>query len=97
MRTVAVAFLFCLTSSIANAQSFQSNKPVVCDNAQKVIRALGENYEEKPIWAGSGESTKFSLFINKTTGSWTIIQFTTEIACILGVGQDSKIILGDQI
>jgi len=97
MRTFAVAFLFCLTSSIANAQSFQSNKPVVCDNAQKIIKALGENYEEKPIWAGTGEGTKFSLFINKTTGSWTIIQFTTEVACILGVGSESKIILGEQI
>jgi len=97
MRTVAVAFLFCLASSIANAQSFQSNKPVVCDNVQKVIKALGENYEEKPIWMASGENTKFSLFVNQSTGSWTIIQFTSEVACILGVGNDSKLVLGNPV
>lgn len=97
MRTVAVAFLFCFISSIANAQSFQSNKPVICDNVQKVIKSLGESYEEKPIWAGSGESTRFSLFINQTTGSWTIIQFTSEFACILGVGHDSKILIGNPV
>lgn len=97
MRTVAVAFLFCLTSSIANAQSFQSNKPVICDNVQKIIQALGDNYEEKPIWAGTGEGTRFSLFINQNTGSWTIIQFTTEFACILGVGNDSKILIGNPV
>ncbi len=94
---VVVAFLLSLTSSIANAQSFQANKPIICDDMQKIIKSLAENYKEKPVWVAAGEGTKFSLFVNKDTGSWTLLQFTTEVACILGVGQDSQLILGDAI
>ena len=47
---VVVAFLLGLTSSIANAQSFQSNKPIICDETVKVIKALTETFNEKPIW-----------------------------------------------
>ncbi len=92
---VIVAFLLSLASCIANAQSFQTNKPIICDEIQKVIQSLGENYKEKPVWLATGEGTKFSLFVNKETGSWTLLQFNSEVACILGVGKDSELILGE--
>jgi hypothetical protein len=97
MRTLAMAFLFCLTSSIANAQSFQMSKAIVCDKTESIMTALKDNYNEKPVWVASGEGTRFSLFTNKETGSWTLLQFTPEYACILGVGKDSNLLLGDSI
>ncbi len=96
-KAVVVAFLLGLTSSIANAQAFQATKPIICDETQKVIKSLTENYKEKPIWLATGEGTKFSLLVNKETGSWTLLQFTAEVACILGVGKDSELIFGDSI
>ncbi len=97
MRTLALAFLFCLTSSIANAQAFESRKPVICDNTQKIIKSLIENYNEKPIWTAKDarDETRYSLFVNNKTGTWTLLQMTSEVACILGIGDDSKLILGD--
>ena len=92
MRTVIAAFLFCLTSSIAYAQAFESSKPVLCDNVQSIIRGLTENYNEKPVWTARNpvDDTRFALFVNAKEGTWTLLQMTTEIACIIGVGKESK-------
>lgn len=98
MRTLALAFLFCLTSSIAYAQAFESSKPVLCDNVQSIIRGLTENYNEKPVWTARNpvDDTRYALFVNDRKGTWTLLQMTTEIACIIGVGQESKF-LGDSV
>lgn len=98
MRTLALAFLFCLTSSIAYAQAFESSKPVLCDNVQYIIRGLTENYNEKPVWTARNpvDDTRYALFVNDRKGTWTLLQMTTEIACIIGVGQESKF-LGDSV
>jgi len=98
MRILIMAFLFCLTSSIATAQPFESRKPVLCDDVKTLIRSLTENYNEKPIWTARNpvDDTRFGLFVNSKTGAWTLLQMTPEIACIIGVGQDSSI-LGESI
>lgn len=99
MRTLALAFLLCLVGSIANAQAFQSRKPVVCDDVKKIIESLNQNFEEKPVWMAKDQSddTRYSLFVNQKTGSWTLLQFTSTVACILGVGEDSKFIFENSI
>ena len=96
MRKLSVAFLLCLISFIANAQAVQHSKPIICDEAQKILSALKENYQEYPIWIGSGEGVRFSLFVNAITGSWTLLQFNAEVACVLGVGKDSELLLGEK-
>jgi|694.fasta_scaffold02866_24 hypothetical protein len=98
MRTVIVAFLFCLYS-VANAEPFESRKPVLCDNVQTLIRSLIENYNEKPIWTAKNpiDDTKFALFVNSKTKNWTLLQMTSEIACIIGVGDESTLMLGDPV
>jgi len=89
---VIVAFLFCLSSTIANAQPFETRKPVLCDDTKKLIQGLTENYNEKPVWTAVNpvDETRFSLFVNSKTGHWTLLQMTPEISCIIGVGEDSK-------
>lgn len=99
MPKIVVAFLFCLISSIVNAQAFESQKPVLCDNTQKLISALGEHWKEVPIWTAKDASndSRYSLFVNQKTGSWTLLQLTPTIACIIGVGDGSKFFLGTAI
>lgn len=99
MNKFIVAFLLCLTSTIANAQAFQTNKPVLCDDSKKIIEALGERYGEKLIWLANDmqDKSKFGLFVNEKTKTWTMLQFTPEIACIVGLGENSKLILGSSI
>lgn len=99
MRSITVAFLFCLTSTLANAQTFQTNKPVICDDSKTIISHLGERYGERLIWLANDtqDLSKFGLFVNEKTKTWTLLQFTSEVACIVGLGKDSKLILGPSI
>lgn len=94
-----MAFLFCLTSSIANAQSFQTTKPVICDKPQVILKALIEVYNEKPMWTAKdgNNDSRYSLFVNEETKDWTLVQMTANIACIIGVGEKSKFYLGTSV
>jgi len=98
MRTMTMVFLFCLISSIANAESFVARKPIVCDETKTVIRSLTETFKEKPMWTAKDvqDDSRYSLFVNEKTGAWTLVQMTPDYACVLGVGEDSKLI-GDSI
>jgi len=98
MRTLALAFLFCLASPIANAQ-FRYEYPVICDSTQKLIESLTVNFKEKLSWTGKHveDKSRYSLWVNEKTGSWTLLKMNPEIACILGVGDESKIMLGEGV
>lgn len=69
------------------------NKPVMCANTEKVITTLtGSEYEEKPFWMGVDERDHtFSIFYNKNTTAWTIIEFKGQTACVLGAGEESQL------
>ena len=93
---VVVAFLFSFTSSIANAQ-FRYDYPIVCDKTQKLIESLSLNFKEKVSWAGRhvDDDSMYSLWVNERTGSWTLLKMNPEVACILGVGEESKFTIGE--
>jgi hypothetical protein len=72
-------------------------KSIVCAKASTLLNGLKDKYDELPIWIGQDERSRYSLFVSKT-GTWTLVQFSDEIACILGVGTDSReIIQGSKI
>jgi len=96
-KILAVAFLFCFTSTIANAQvgpQFrQIPKPVLCGPIDVIFKALAEeDINEKPVWAGKSDDEKsdFAIFVNPKTSAFTILQFGKEWGCILGVGNKSQ-------
>ena len=93
--SVVVALLLSLYSSLANAQPFESRKPVLCDDVKTLIKSLTEDYNEKPIWTAINpvDDTRFGLFVNSKNGAWTLLQMTSEIACIIGVGKDSNLLV----
>ena len=82
-----------LVLGIAVAQSVTMQKPVECADTEILFRGLiGSNYTEKPIWMGveSGATlSRYSLFVNEKTKTWTLIQFDDKIACVLGTGENS--------
>ena len=90
MRSTTMAFLFCLISSIAHAQEIiDLTKPMKCSDAQSVMNYFVDIHKEKPIWVGkSVHNTHITLMMNKQTRSWTMIEYDTTIACVLGAGED---------
>jgi hypothetical protein len=82
-----------LVLGIAVAQSVTVQKPVDCADTQTLFQGLlGSNYKERPIWLGvetGATLSKYSLFVNEQTMTWTLIQFDDKIACVLGTGENS--------
>ncbi len=93
-------FLLIMTFSITSvlAEPRTINKPIVCEETRIVLSTLlSSEYEEFPIWMGSGENSRYSLFANEKTKSWTLLQYDEKIACILGVGTHYRIVYNGPI
>jgi len=79
-----------LLVSVAMEQSqiFTLNKPMRCAPAQAVFDEFASLFGETPLWAGKEENTSsyITLLSNKDTGSWTLVQYDSRTACILGTG-----------
>jgi hypothetical protein len=91
-----------LVLGIAVAQSVTVQKPVECADTATLLRGLsGSDYKERPIWFGiepGATVSRYSLFVNEETKSWTLIQFDDKIACVLGTGENStRIFNGSKI
>ena len=82
-----------LVLGIAVAQSVTVQKPVECADTATLLRGLsGSDYKENPIWWGiepGATVSRYSLFVNEQTKTWTLIQFDEKIACVLGTGENS--------
>jgi len=91
MRVLASVSLFCLPN-VVNAQMFRSTKVIVCDKAEIVLQTLMNQFEESLRWTGKDlqNGTTYALTSNPKDGSWTLIQTDKEIACVIGVGTDTK-------
>jgi len=85
--------VFC---EIVSAQVFQDNKSVTCAPAAGIIRSLGaSDYKEKLIWWGIEPGvplSRYSLFVNDKTKSWTLLQLNETVACVLGTGESSNLL-----
>ena len=90
MHKIAMAFLFCLISSIAHAQEIiDLQKPLKCSDAQVVMNYFVDTHKETPVWVGkSVHNTHITLLMNRETRSWTVIEYDTRLACVLGAGED---------
>ena len=90
MRSTTMAFLFCLISSIAHAQEIiDLQKSLKCSDAQVVMNYFVDTHKETPVWVGkSVHNTHITLLMNRETRSWTVIEYDTRLACVLGAGED---------
>jgi len=93
MKKLIVILVAVLLTTAAISESTQAKKNVLCDDTKTMYNELvnGE-YAERPVWGGKDEKSNYGLLINEETGTWTFIQFDKEIACILGVGESSRIL-----
>lgn len=83
--------VFVFTSVMAVPRTI--NKSIVCEETSVVLTTLfSGDYQEFPIWMGNGENSRFSLFANEKTKSWTLIQYDEKIACVLGVGTQYRMV-----
>ena len=85
-----ILLLLVLIFGYVAAQTINLQKNIGCLGTEVLLQALsGSDYKEKPIWIGiesDAPMSKYSLFVNDDTKTWTLIQFDDTIACVLGIG-----------
>lgn len=93
MKKLITILVTALSTTAAIPQYTEVKKTVICNDTKTLYNDLvnGE-YAERPVWGGEGENSKFVLLINKTTGTWTFIEFVKDRSCVLGVGEGSLIL-----
>lgn len=87
LTTKYVAFLFCLVSTIANAEPFRINRPAVCEDATVVLKELMEKFGEQPIWQGKTEQGLLGLILaNPDSKTWSYVVTDGQKACLVDSG-----------
>ena len=92
MKKLVMAFLFCLSGPIANAQEIiDLVKPLKCSSAESVMNFFSDKFKEVPLWVGKTTTgTHITLLVNKETKTWTLIEYDVKFACVLGAGESSS-------
>lgn len=88
LKVKCVAFLFCLISTIVNAEPFKINRTLICEKADIVLKTLEREFGEKPVWQGKNiQELNTLLVVNTKTESWSIVITDGENACVLDSGK----------
>ena len=88
-----ILFSLLLLPALVLAETPQNQGPVIvdksvaCDRVEVVVSWLTEYERQKPMWVGSTEGdSAVAIITNEKTGTWTVIEFNQEYACILSTG-----------
>ena len=87
MKSLIYFLLF--VPALVLAQIVTVPKSVQCGEARLILTYLTEEFEEKPfhLLKTDSEST-IGLLVNSKTKTWTLVEFNSQIACILSTGRD---------
>lgn len=87
MKTLLFSVIMLFSLSVS---AFSTSKPVECFGTPEVTKMLREEFNEVIIFDSVNNITgksRMALFINHRTGTWTLIEYDNDNACILGAGQ----------
>lgn len=83
---LGVLFLPALVVAQQQQGPVRIDKPVICGPTESVLKEIVK-FEELPIWGSLLEDSKIAVFVNPETESWTIVQWSDEVACVIEVGK----------
>ncbi len=64
-------------------------KQIKCAAPDSVFGYFRDRHGETALWLGyTVHDTQLTLIINKETRSWTMIEHTPEMACVLAAGEE---------
>jgi hypothetical protein len=83
--------VLCITASAQ--KPVESSKKVLCFPLNVMLKDLKDKYGEEPMVMGiegTMADVGMGLYINKDTGSYTVIEFDKEAACVISVGKNVR-------
>lgn len=92
MRTILLTLLIYALSTTVLAEPRTMKKTVMCNSTSAVFEQLTKDFEETAQWTGvsPAQSTQLVLTVNLKTGAWTLVEYTSDWACILAAGERSS-------
>ena len=89
MKTIILTFVLYFSVSLASAQEIvELSKKVKCSGLDSVLNYFATTFKETQIWVGkTTNNTYVTLLANNDTKSWTLIESSSVVACVLAVGQ----------
>lgn len=91
MRKVILTLLLVPQLAFANGW-FDAHKELYCGPFKDIVSIVTQKgVDEEVAWIGDADTqSRVALFINPKLGSWTLVQYNTEFACVLEMGRSSK-------
>jgi hypothetical protein len=98
MKHILIALAVVL-STVSSAQTKRPDDSVreadwkiSCASHSYVVNFLKE-YDERPVITGNiGRKGKIAFLINTKTGTWTLLAYTDQGACIMAAGDDAELL-----
>lgn len=85
-----------LLPAVSSAQPVVVDNKMVCNATRIVLAEIAKSdYREVPLWVGdiSKESkVKLAIVANEKTGSWTLLQYNDEVACLMSMGEGFRFV-----
>jgi hypothetical protein len=90
MKKIILSLLLAISTT---ACSQETSKPVICLETKEMFDAIFEEYRETILMVFDQDTFthKIVLTVNQATKTWSLVEYSTEIACLLGSGHNYKI------
>jgi hypothetical protein len=77
----------------AQAELEKLAKVIYCDTHEAIFTPLAKEFGEQPVWTGSSDQhgTRLVLTANTETGTWTVVEYGEDFACIIAVGHEHRL------
>ena len=71
------------------------SRDMYCDDTKVIVKELREKYKEVPVIMGKTDDeaqSVMTMWMNPINETWTIVASHKDYSCIIGVGQQLKVI-----
>ena len=95
MKKLALSLLLLPVIAVAEQppEAVTVDKPVICVQTEVLMSTMEKSdYQEIPYWMGTDSNSYWGLVVNQKTGTWTMIQFTQDMGCIVGAGKNHGVV-----
>jgi hypothetical protein len=79
---------------LSNASEILTSE-MYCDDTKIIVKELTNKYHEEPFLVGQANDVAGSVmtfWMNPLTKSWTIVATKGDLSCLVGVGEELKVI-----
>jgi hypothetical protein len=93
MSKFILAFLLMIVSVAHAEKMVEADKPILCFDTKSFLKQIKNKYGEEPMIIGKTAGVKdvaTAFYINRDTGSFTVVEIDAEAACVISTGTEAR-------